>query len=160
MWVPFFWRTLPTLLPAAPASVSATDSHISRPPPPSRSDPMQHSVSRAAWDLGGFPLLFYSRALFWEEPRRRRPRAGGEVWWWPGRVRFSRGSLRFFGRAPVISRDILLCPAAAAAGVGGACSWSFWCLLAGGSRVREGSTEHRAGRCCQPATLDSLGPKK
>lgn len=42
MRVPFFWRTLPMLLPAAPASVSATDSHIP--------DPIRHQAR--AW---GFP---------------------------------------------------------------------------------------------------------
>jgi hypothetical protein len=39
MRVPFFCRTLPMLLPAVPASVSATDSHISPPPAPIRSNP-------------------------------------------------------------------------------------------------------------------------
>jgi len=54
MRVPFFCRTLPMLLPAVPASVSATDSHISPPPAPIRSNPF---VRRAKRDWG--PARFW-----------------------------------------------------------------------------------------------------
>jgi hypothetical protein len=70
MRVPFFWSTLPMLLPAVPASVSATDSHIS--PMPIRSPaPCGVHLPAGIWGHPSFLLNFFS-----EEATRGRARRG------------------------------------------------------------------------------------
>ena len=96
MRVPFFWRTLPMLLPAVPASVSATDSHISPPPAPIRSNA---SVRRASGgrDWGSPP--FYFTRLFGGVEKQEQDHEGGREG--GGRVVGSWQGCAFLGRAPV-----------------------------------------------------------
>jgi hypothetical protein len=84
MRVPFFWSTLPMLLPAVPASVSATDSHIS--PMPIRSPaPCGVHLPAGIWGHPSFLLNFFS-----EEATRGRARRGRWL---------NRGILNFFWAA-------------------------------------------------------------
>ena len=96
MWVPFFWRTLPMLLPAVPASVSATDSHISPPPAPIRSDPTPPCAVRLGGGIGGrLPSILLDFLEVWRS-RSKTTREGGrevaESW---------QGCAFLHGRAPV-----------------------------------------------------------
>jgi len=82
MRVPFFWRTLPMLLPAVPASVSATDSHISPPPAPIRSDPTPPCAVRLGGGIGGrLPSILLDFLEVWRS-RSKTTREGGR---WPSR---------------------------------------------------------------------------
>ena len=80
MRVPFFWRTLPMLLPAVPASVSATDSHISPPPAPIRSDPTPLCAVRLGGGIGGrLPSILLDFLEVWRSRSKTTREGGREV---------------------------------------------------------------------------------
>ena len=142
MRVPFFWRTLPMLLPAVPASVSATDSHISPPPAPIRSDPTPPCAVRLGGGIGVASLLFYW--TFWrggEAGARPRGREVAESSW-QGRA--------FLGRAP--EHRACSCCRAPLSGVWlvgslllvPACCTAANCSGASSPRVRDGTAKFAA----------------
>jgi hypothetical protein len=142
MRVPFFCRTLPMLLPAVPASVSATDSHISPPPAPIRSNPF---VRRAKREWGP--------ARFWRGGGAGASGGGdheGERWPSRGRAALfsaARPCLQVprlvasgSGRCPLLSPPRLSAAAAAVVGLDGRRWWAGGIVAAaGGSRVRDGT---------------------
>lgn len=90
MRVPFFCRTLPMLLPAVPASVSATDSHISPPCRRRRSDrtPWPSSAVRRDWAALyrlGCLVQYFTRPFGAVEVQERA--SGGDHERWPSRGR-------------------------------------------------------------------------